>query len=212
MHACWRCQIQVPETNGLCIAREEFITYGHSSLRRSLRLPLVGRLRLTFRANFSFTAFPNLPPTLRAKRTKRRNSIIKFSFTTFPFSDSDLFDVGSCPVTWESNRTLVVPLDRGCVLSHAGVVEARILDADSSSQTQASFSSARTTKRFPVVAVRVSNPDCTPRRASLPQTVHAYVLRLKISRYSSNKIMAPTTDMIKPAGCPGLYQPRAWPR
>jgi len=133
MHACWRCQIQVPETNGLCIAREEFITYGHSSLRRSLRLPLVGRLRLTFRANFSFTAFPNLPPTLRAKRTKRRNSIIKFSFTTFPFSDSDLFDVGLCPVTWESNRTLVVPLDRGCVLSHAGVVEARILDADSSS-------------------------------------------------------------------------------
>ena len=37
-----------------------------------------------------------------------------------------------------------------------------------------------------------------------------YCLRLKSNRYSSNRITAPMIDMIQPAGCPALYQPRAW--
>src|SRR5262249_57607703 len=88
-------QIQVPETNGLCIATEEFITCGHSNLGRSSALLSFSRLRTpTFRAkrterrnsitNFSLTTFPNLPPQFRAKRTERRNSITNFSITTFP--------------------------------------------------------------------------------------------------------------------------------
>jgi hypothetical protein len=111
-------------------------------LGRAVRVNTTGRQDSI--TNFSFTAFPNLPPTLRANRTKRRNSIINFSFTTFPFSfrggtkscprlqirpphDSNLFEVELCSVIRESNRTLVVPLsDRGCVRGHCGVVEARL--------------------------------------------------------------------------------------
>jgi hypothetical protein len=34
----------------------------------------------------------------------------------------------------------------------------------SNSRNAVNFSSARTTNRFPVVAMRASNPDCSPRR------------------------------------------------
>jgi hypothetical protein len=49
--------------------------------------------------------------------------------------------------------------------SGTGIVLRLIQDpriADSSSRNAVSFSSACTTKRFPVITMRVRNPDCSP--------------------------------------------------
>jgi hypothetical protein len=56
------------ETSGLCIAMEEFITYGHSNLGRGSQLSSLSRLR----------------PTFRASRRKRSNSTTNFSLKRAP--------------------------------------------------------------------------------------------------------------------------------
>src|SRR4029453_8338237 len=78
--------------SGPCIATEEFITYGHSTLGRGSQLLWLSRLHRTSHAKrrnrrnsttkFSLTYSPNSSPEFCANRTKRRNNTPNFSLTT----------------------------------------------------------------------------------------------------------------------------------
>jgi hypothetical protein len=82
----------VAETGDPCIAAEEFIANGHSTLERGSQLFGLSRLHRTSRAKrknrrnsttkFSLTYSTSSPPLFYARRTKRRNSIPNFSLTT----------------------------------------------------------------------------------------------------------------------------------
>ena len=78
--------------SGPCIATEEFITYGHSTLGRGSQLLWLSRLHRTSHAKrrnrrnsttkFSLTYSPSSSPEFCANRTKRRNNTPNFSLTT----------------------------------------------------------------------------------------------------------------------------------
>ena len=78
--------------SGPCIATEEFITYGHSTLGRGSQLLWFSRLHRTSHAKrrsrrnsttkFSLTYSPSSSPEFCANRTKRRNNTPNFSPTT----------------------------------------------------------------------------------------------------------------------------------
>ena len=78
--------------SGPCIATEEFITYGHSTLGRGSQLLWLSRLHRTSHAKrrnrrnstakFSLTYSQSSSPEFCANRTKRRNNTPNFSLTT----------------------------------------------------------------------------------------------------------------------------------
>ena len=80
------------ETGGPCIATEEFITYGHSTLGGGSQLLWLSRLHRTSHAKrrsrrnntakFSLTNSASSPPEFCADRTKGRHTISNFSLTT----------------------------------------------------------------------------------------------------------------------------------